>query len=163
MATIFTYSKHIDFPTDQVSLTVLANEINQGSAGLASNLRLIDSFNTTVQIIFFTDLTGPQEAELDAIVAGHGGMEDEPPFTIGFETEFDAGSDIMLNVLLDEDGYYTYVGESVPGTLTSQPKWRIFRIDESSTGSIELVKTFANGTTLFDKIWNNRTSYDYDP
>lgn len=163
MATIFDYSKHIDFPTDQVSLTVLANEINQGTAGLASNLKFIDSFNTTVRIVFFTDLTGAQETELDTIVANHGGVDDELPLTIGIETEFEAGLDIMLNVLLDEDGYFTYVGESVPGTITSQPKWRIFRIDESSTGSIELVKTFANGTTLFDKIWNNRTSYDYDP
>lgn len=163
MATIFTYSKHIDFPTDQVSLTVLANEIDQGSVGLASKLKLIDSFNTTVNIVFFTDLTVGEETELDTIVANHSGIGNEPSITIGLETEFQAGTDTMLNVLLDEDGYYTYVGEAVPGTLTSQPKWRIFRIDESSTGSIELVKTFANGTTLFDKIWNNRTSYDYDP
>lgn len=163
MATIFNYSKLNDFPTDQVSLTVLANEINQGSMGLASNLKMIDSLNTTVRISFFTDLSGAEETELDAIVASHGGMDDESSLIIGIETEFTAGQDIMLNVLLDEDGYYTYVGESVPGTLTSQPRWRIFRIDESSAGSIELVKTFANGTTLFDKIWNNRTSYDYDP
>lgn len=60
--------------------------------------------------------------------------------------------------LLDEDGPLTYVGEALPGTLTSEAKWRIFRLDETGAGAEELIKLFMNGSTAFDQVWDDRTT-----
>lgn len=155
MATEFTFSKTNDFPGDQVSLTVLADDILNGSSGLASKFNMTYSFSTTVTVTFSSNLTASEETELNNLVSGHGGLDEEPSITIGFD-------DTVLTVLLDEDGYFTYVGEAIPGTSTSAARWRIFRISEPDTGNVELLKTFANGTALFDKVWNDRTTYNYD-
>ena len=49
-----------------------------------------------------------------------------------------------------------YVGDAGPGTLTSVAAWRIQKID-TSTGTI----SWADGDTLYDNIWDNRTSLSY--
>jgi len=66
-----------------------------------------------------------------------------------------------LTLLFDEDGDYSYVGEALPGTDTSTAAWRIYRLDESEAGSIELVKKYAGGTSEFDKNWDSRVGYSY--
>jgi hypothetical protein len=66
-----------------------------------------------------------------------------------------------LDVLLDEDGDLTYVGEATPGTATSAASWRIFRMDESASGDEELLKRYADGVATFTKIWDDRATYGY--
>ncbi len=59
-------------------------------------------------------------------------------------------------------GQPLYLGEAEPGTKTSSAKWRIRKMElddganTSPTGEI-----WANGNTDFDKVWDNRTDYDY--
>lgn len=66
-------------------------------------------------------------------------------------------------VRLDEvSGDLTYIGEAeTPGTATSAASWRIVRLDESGTGGEELIKQYANGSTDFDQIWDDRASLSY--
>lgn len=52
-----------------------------------------------------------------------------------------------------------YTGESSPGTPTSEAKWRIKKLTYSGTNVTGTV--WAKGNAEFDKIWNNRTSYEY--
>jgi len=67
-------------------------------------------------------------------------------------------------LLLDEVilSSFTYIGEAIPGTATAAAAWRIFRLDESGSGSEELIKLFANGSVLFDQVWDDRAILTYN-
>lgn len=52
-----------------------------------------------------------------------------------------------------------YRAEAVPGSLESADVWRIRKIVLASDGDV--VETWADGTAAFDKIWNNRLTYNY--
>jgi len=68
-----------------------------------------------------------------------------------------------LDILYDEVNDYTYVGEALPGSLLSAADWSIYRLDETASGelNVELVKRYANGTSDFNKIWDDREIYIY--
>lgn len=51
-----------------------------------------------------------------------------------------------------------YVGEADPGSLPSEAKWRIQKI---SFIAEDTVIGWAEGSGLFDKVWNDRLSYSY--
>lgn len=67
----------------------------------------------------------------------------------------------QLSVLLDEVGDFLYVGEAVPGTASSAPSWRIFRVDNNPAGAEETTKLYANSSINFDQIWDDRLSFSY--
>lgn len=52
----------------------------------------------------------------------------------------------------------TYIGKANPGSLGSEDKWQILRIQTSGT-----VDTFewADGNENFDNVWDNRVSLSY--
>jgi len=77
--------------------------------------------------------------------------------------DFQRADDVAtkLDLLLDEDGDYTYIGEAAPGSSSSSAVWRVFRLDESESGDEELLKKYANGDAAFVHIWNNRGSFSY--
>jgi hypothetical protein len=52
-----------------------------------------------------------------------------------------------------------YLGEAVPGSLTSAPVWRIQKVDTSSSSAVSF--TWAGGTSNFSSIWDNRASLSY--
>ena len=83
-----------------------------------------------------------------------------PTLKLGVET----GMAVVFpqyQLLLDEVGTLTYVGEAAPGSATSAAVWRIFRLDETGSGDEELIKKFASGSTNFDQIWDNRLALSY--
>lgn len=55
-----------------------------------------------------------------------------------------------------DDGTYTYVGNAVPGSATSDAVWQIKRVN-NTTGDID----WAGGALNFNQIWDNRTSLSY--
>lgn len=63
-----------------------------------------------------------------------------------------------LNKLIDVDGIYTYIGEAPIGTLRSDPGWRIKCITDNQP---DMQIIWGNSSGNFDKVWNNRLSYDY--
>jgi hypothetical protein len=67
--------------------------------------------------------------------------------------------DNNLAIRTDETGIYDYVGKATAGSLPSQAKWQIYRINETVTDYLTI--QWADGTANFDKIWNNRASYSY--
>jgi hypothetical protein len=69
-----------------------------------------------------------------------------------------AGGDTMYDKLIDTDGNYKYIGEATAGTTKSASSWRIKRVDLSSE-DIEIV--WADGTSEFTKVWDDRVSYNY--
>lgn len=61
--------------------------------------------------------------------------------------------------LIDTDGSFKYVGEANPGTDTSTASWRIKRVEWTDGDDWEIL--WANGTSSFDKTWDDRASYSY--
>lgn len=57
-------------------------------------------------------------------------------------------------------GRVEYVGAAEPGTNKAEARWTIFKIFYSGTDVVDL--RWANGSRLFDKVWNDRTTYTYD-
>lgn len=60
---------------------------------------------------------------------------------------------------IDQIGTLIYIGESSPGTATSANTWRIKLVDETNDPDVSI--TWANGTSDFDKTWDDRLSYTY--
>lgn len=54
-------------------------------------------------------------------------------------------------------GNYTYIGKAPCGSLTSDAKWQIKRID-ATTGTII---QWCDGNKLFDNIYDNRAALTY--
>ena len=52
----------------------------------------------------------------------------------------------------------TYYGSAVPGSATSSAVWQVQRM--SVSGAVQTFK-YANGSTSFANIWDNRTSLTY--
>jgi len=59
--------------------------------------------------------------------------------------------------LVDIVGNDIYIGCAIPGTLTSATTWKIKRINTTNPISIK----WADSSTLYNKIWDNRSSYTY--
>ena len=52
----------------------------------------------------------------------------------------------------------TYVGKAKLGTATSDAGWQILRIERSST--ITAIQ-YANGSTRYNQVWDDRASLSY--
>lgn len=63
-----------------------------------------------------------------------------------------------LTTLIDEVGSIVYVGKAVPGTLTSDPNWKIQRITDLGSGDLEI--KWAD-SAAFSQIWDNRLTLSY--
>ena len=61
--------------------------------------------------------------------------------------------------LIDTESDYKYVGEALPGSAEDSSVWRIKRVEFLEGDDIEI--KWAEGTSSFDKLWTNRTSYTY--
>ena len=67
--------------------------------------------------------------------------------------------DIMYKYIEDIAGAtYDYFGTASPGSLTSNPVWRIMRVNKVS-GSFETA--YPDGRADFNQIWDNRTTLTY--
>lgn len=65
-----------------------------------------------------------------------------------------------VEVEYDGSGNAIYVGEAPPGTATSVAKWRIKNITYDGSGNV-LSVMWADGTSIFGKVWDNRAGYSY--
>ena len=55
-----------------------------------------------------------------------------------------------------------YIGEALPGTATSEAKWRIQFVNFTKTGSLEDVSiAWQSGTATFTAVWDDRLSLSY--
>jgi hypothetical protein len=52
-----------------------------------------------------------------------------------------------------------YRAEAAVGTLDSSPAWRIRKIVIGADNDV--TETWAGGSALYDKVWNDRLSYTY--
>ena len=63
-----------------------------------------------------------------------------------------------MKVRVDEvSATLSYYGFALPGTLETEAKWRIFRLDTTVGMQID----WADGDDNFDNIWANRASLTY--
>jgi hypothetical protein len=65
---------------------------------------------------------------------------------------------LQYQKLVDTDGVDVYIGEASPGTARISPAWRIKKVIEG-VNTIKVV--WGDSTADFDKVWDNRVSYDY--
>lgn len=65
-----------------------------------------------------------------------------------------------LRLEYDANGNVLYKGEADPGSSTSDPVWKIEKYEYDANGNVTAV-LFAEGTADFDKVWDNRESYNY--
>lgn len=72
---------------------------------------------------------------------------------IGMEKQYDRLVDT------DEVNGYTYVGEADPGSNRANPIWRIKRVYEVGD-DLEII--WADNSADFDKIWDDRATYEYN-
>lgn len=64
-----------------------------------------------------------------------------------------------LTMLVDTSpGTVLYIGEALPGSLTTEPLWRIQKID-TSTSVISI--QWAVGNQTFSNVWDDRATYAY--
>ena len=61
------------------------------------------------------------------------------------------GFAVYAKVLDESHDPVLYVGEAIAGSVTSDPVWRIQRIDTTSG----VIITWADGDSNFDNIWDN--------
>jgi hypothetical protein len=57
----------------------------------------------------------------------------------------------------DSAGTTIYIGKAPIGSATSAAVWQIAKLDTSSG----LIKTWSDGDSLFNNIWDNRASLEY--
>jgi len=67
--------------------------------------------------------------------------------------------DLALRV--QESGSFTYIGEADAGTVETDAKWRIKRIETSGSDTDFTLVTFASGSDRFDNIWSDRLTLPY--
>jgi len=84
------------------------------------------------------------------------------------EEEMPFGSPWLLAVGLIMNVDYSdeeplYIGEARPGTANDDAAWRIYRYEYVIIdGDREMAGLrFAEGSTKFDKVWDDRTEYEY--
>lgn len=66
------------------------------------------------------------------------------------------------HVIVDATTEDFYIGEVVPGTLTSTAAWRVRRRRILSVGGeVDVQETYADGSGSFDKVWDDRLSFAY--
>ena len=55
--------------------------------------------------------------------------------------------------------YISYVGKAPAGSATSAAAWQIAYLVTDSSGNLTM--TYANGSSAYDQIWDNRASLTY--
>ena len=74
--------------------------------------------------------------------------------------ELEMGTSLALRYDQDADPpTYAYLGQALPGALTSAPAWRIQKLVFNSGGDVTC--TWADGNSNFDNVWDNRASLAY--
>jgi hypothetical protein len=72
---------------------------------------------------------------------------------------FTKDQEAELTLRLDDVGSgTTYIGEAIPGTLTSVALWRIKRMVETGP---DIVILWADGNENFDNEWDERAGLSY--
>ena len=71
-----------------------------------------------------------------------------------------ADLEVQYNRLIDTVDHFIYIGEALPGSATSDAKWRIKRVDQQAGDDYTII--WAEGSADFDKIWDNRLTLTYD-
>lgn len=71
-----------------------------------------------------------------------------------------SNQNIVPLIEYDNNGKIIYLGHSIPGSLKSDPVWRIQKFNYNSSGNLTDIK-YANGENTFINIWDNRQSITY--
>jgi len=75
------------------------------------------------------------------------------------ELTIGAALEVQYDKIIDQDGDFTYIGEAEPGSVRSNPVWRIKRVYELGD-DLEII--WADNSAEFDKVWDDRATYEYN-
>lgn len=73
----------------------------------------------------------------------------------------DLNPQLIRNVDDDTANKFMFIGDAPTGTATSAAAWRIFRFDFNVDSSADIKKKYAEGSTDFDQVWDDRASLSY--
>lgn len=65
---------------------------------------------------------------------------------------------LVPDLRMETVGGETFVGEAAPGSADSAPAWRIKKM--LTAGSVFRI-VWADGTSAYDKVWDDRATYTY--
>lgn len=68
------------------------------------------------------------------------------------------GVEMQYDKKIEESGSFLYIGEAAPGSSPSSAAWRIKRVYENGPDT-DII--WADNTAEFDKVWNDRATYEY--
>lgn len=71
------------------------------------------------------------------------------------------GTSKTIRLAYDADGNLIYKGEAEVGSGTTEPKWQIQKFFYDANGNLTAV-LFAEGDAEYNKVWDNRESYNYN-
>jgi len=82
----------------------------------------------------------------------------------GSTTNINVNSNVSINMVeerveVNGSGFVIYQGWAVIGSAESEEVWLISKLNCS--GNFFTGRVWANGEATYDKVWNDRTSYDY--
>jgi len=99
----------------------------------------------TTEIINFNDVTDTLNFEMrDVVIVNGGGGVPEANLRKNFDFI---------------DDFIVYVGVADNNASDTDNLWKIYRIERGDHDDLSCI--FANGTELFDKVWNDRLTYTY--
>lgn len=78
-------------------------------------------------------------------------------FLSDVQKSLDKSQENLILLIDDSTTNLTYVGQAEIGSTTASSVWQIFRLDELSGLSLK----WADSTDQFNKIWDDRASYNY--
>lgn len=68
----------------------------------------------------------------------------------------------ILTAVDSKDDDLIYIGRKLPAQITSAGGWQIKRVDKTDVNPDNMKVIYANGDTLFDKVWEDRETYSYN-
>jgi len=71
-----------------------------------------------------------------------------------------SSADLIIEIDYSAGTNPIYLGKAVPGTLTSETGWQIFKCAWDANNNLTS-KLAANGTNNYDKEWDERATYTY--
>ena len=124
-----------------------------GGGGSSTTVAIGQPINATDAVVLDTNPIGDEYGVGVRIIPPVGGVEVQ----IVSPTSFPVTSASFATRLDEASATITYVGNAVPGSITSDPVWQIKRLN-SAAG---LIVEYANGSAAFTEIWDNRAALSY--
>lgn len=151
--------------TDGDTISIRADKDKEGRGTVSFTLNVTDGFKDINTYMSDREGKYPTESEsiprfrLNKVLLVNSNDEE-----IGIHNPLsvkDFGAGTITKVAYNASNLAEYIGEALPGTLTSDARWRISRIIYNAS-NLATDTLFASGRNAFEFVWNDRLTYNYE-